>query len=284
MTAQPTPTPNGALSQLRAERDHLTPTLQRAASYLLEQPKAVLYQSITDVAEACGCAESSIIRLCRELGFKGFQDFKLALSADLAGKPSETKGQPETTRDVVTQARVDMQTALNETDAMLDPKQVDAAVAIILGAKQVLTVGQGASGITGQDLSYKLLRVGFSAFSLPDPHLAAMAAAVYPAGSVVIGISRSGTTIDTVHTLEVAKTRGCKTVAITHRGKSPLTRLADVTLFSASAEGPLSGGDLASKVGQLLVVDVLFKSILLRRETAAEAVRLTASVVSDKNL
>ena len=284
MTAQPTTTPSGALSQLRAERGHLTPTLQRAAGYLLENPQAVLYQSITDVADACGCAESSIIRLCRELGFKGFQDFKLALSADLAGKPAEAKGQPETTRDVVTQARVTMQAALNETDAMLDPEQVDTAVALILNANQVLTVGQGASGITGQDLSYKLLRAGFPAFSLPDPHLAAMAAAVFPAGSVVIGISRSGTTLDTVHTLEVAKAHGCKTVALTHRGRSPLTRLADVTLFSASAEGPLSGGDLASKVGQLLVVDVLFKSILLKRATAAEAVRWTASAVSDKNL
>ena len=284
MTAHPVSTPSGALSQLRAERSHLTPTLQRAASYLLEHPQAVLYESITDVAEACGCAESSIIRLCRELGFKGFQDFKLALSADLASKPLETIGQPETTRDVVTQSHISMQTALNETDAMLDPEQVDAVVALILSAKQVLTVGQGASGITGQDLSYKLLRAGFSAFPWQDPHLAAMAAAVCPVGSVVIGISRSGTTIDTVHTLEVAKAHGCKTVAITHRGKSPLTRLADVTLFSASAEGPLSGGDIASKVGQLLVVDVLFKSILLRRETAAEAIRLTASVVSDKNL
>ena len=284
MSAQPTHTLSGALSQLRAERGHLTPTLQRAADYLLEQSQAALYQSITDVAEACDCAESSIIRLCRELGFKGFQDFKLALSADLAGKPSATKGQPETTRDVVTQARVNMQAALNETDAMLDPEQVDAAVTLLLNANQILTVGQGASGITGQDLSYKLLRAGFSAFSLPDPHLAAMAAAVYPAEGVVIGISRSGTTLDTVHTLEVAKAHGCKTVAITHRGKSPLTRLADVTLFSASAEGPLSGGDLTSKVGQLLVIDVLFKSVLLKRETASEAVRRTASAVSDKNL
>ena len=210
MTAQPIPTLSGALSQLRAERGHLTPTLQRAADYLLEQPQAVLYRSITEVAEACNCAESSIIRLCRELGFKGFQDFKLALSADLASKPSGTKGQPETTRDVVTQARVDMQTALNETDAMLESEQVDAAVTLILSAAQVLTVGQGASGITGQDLSYKLLRAGFPAFSLPDPHLAAMAAAVFPAGGVVIGISRSGTTIDTVHTLEVAKAHGCQ--------------------------------------------------------------------------
>lgn len=166
MTAQPTLTPNGALSPLRAERGHFTPTPQRAASYLLEQPQTVLHRSITDVAEACGCAESSIIRLCRELGFKGFQDFKLALSADLVGRPLATKGQPETTRDVVTQARANIQAVLNETDAMLDLEGVDAAVALILGAKQILTVGQGASGITGHDLSYKLMRAGFPAFSL----------------------------------------------------------------------------------------------------------------------
>ncbi len=284
MTVHLVSTPKGALSQLRAEREHLTPTLRRAADYFLEHPQTVLYQSITDAADACDCAESSIIRLCRELGFKGFQDFKLALSADLASKPVALKGQPETTGDVIAYARLGMQAALVETGAMIDPDQIDAAVTLIMGAQQILTVGQGASAITGQDLSYKLLRAGFSAFSLPDPHLAAMTASVYPAGGVVIGISRSGTTIDTVHTLEVARAHGCKTIAITHRGKSPLTRCADVTLFSSSAEGPLSGGDIASKVGQLFIIDVLFNSILLKHEPAAEAVRRTAEAVSEKNL
>ena len=276
--------PSGALSQLRAELEHLSPTLKRAASYLLENPRKVLYQSITEVAEACSCAESSVIRLCRELGFKGFQDFKLALSADLASAPLEAMAQPKTTQEILTHARLNIQTILHETGLMLDIAQLERAAELITNAKQVLTVGQGASGITGQDLSYKLLRAGFLALSHSDPHLAAMAASVAPAGSVVVGISRSGTTLDTVHTLETAQLWNCKTIAITHRGRSPITRCADVSLFSSSAEGPLSGGDIASKVGQLLIIDVLFKSVLLRREAAAEAVRRTAAAVSEKNL
>ena len=277
-------TPSGALSQLRAEFEYLSPTLQRAAKYLLKHPQKVLYQSITEVAEVCSCAESSVIRLCRELGFKGFQDFKLALSADLASAPLEAKAQPETTREILTQARLNIQTTLHETGAMLDLAQLEQAAKLIISAKQVLTVGQGASGVTGQDLSYKLLRAGLFAFSQSDPHLAAMAASVAPSESVVIGISRSGTTLDTVHTLEIARLRGCKTIAITHRGKSPITRCADVSLFSSSAEGPLSGGDIASKVGQLLIIDVLFKSVLFRHKAAAEAVQRTAAAVSGKNL
>ena len=74
----------GALSRLRAEQTHLTPALRRLAEVVLASPQEAIYQSVTELADLAGVGEASVIRLCRDLGFKGFQDFKLALAADLA--------------------------------------------------------------------------------------------------------------------------------------------------------------------------------------------------------
>jgi DNA-binding MurR/RpiR family transcriptional regulator len=100
---------------------------------------------------------------------------------------------------------------------------------------------------------------------------------------VVVGISRSGTTIDTVYTLERAKEQGSKTIAVTHRGKSPINRFADISLLSSSAEGPLSGGATPGKVGQLLIIDVLYRTLLWKYAEANEAIHRTATAVSEKN-
>lgn len=77
----------GALSRLRAGQKHLTPALKRLAQVVLASPHEVIYQSVTELAEVAEVGEASVIRLCRDLGFKGFQDFKLALAADVAISP-----------------------------------------------------------------------------------------------------------------------------------------------------------------------------------------------------
>ncbi len=54
---------------------------------MLASPHEVIYQSVTELAEGAEVSEASVIRLCRDLGFKGVQDLKLALAADVAISP-----------------------------------------------------------------------------------------------------------------------------------------------------------------------------------------------------
>nr|WP_183986122.1 MurR/RpiR family transcriptional regulator [Deinobacterium chartae] len=274
--------PAGALSRLRSQLDLLTPALQRAARYVQENPHAVLYQTVTELSEASGCGEASVIRMCRDLGFKGFQDFKLALSADLAAAPSPA-GPADSTADLVRHALEGARGALEETRKVLDLAALEDVADAVARAPQVLITGQGASGITALDFGYKLLRLGKPAQAHQDPHLAAMTASVLPAGSVVIGITRSGSTVDTVHVLRIAREAGAFTVAVTHRARSPITQYADRVLSTASPESPLTGGAVSSKIGQLLVLEALYLLLARHLEAAGEAVRRTAEAVVEKS-
>jgi DNA-binding MurR/RpiR family transcriptional regulator len=75
------------LAQLRSVQSSLTPVLERIAAYALSHPHKVIYHTVTELAEASGTSEASVIRFCRDLGYAGFQDFKLALAVDLASHP-----------------------------------------------------------------------------------------------------------------------------------------------------------------------------------------------------
>ena len=270
----------GALSRLRAQLDLLTPALRRVAAHALAHPLDVIYQTVTELAGASGSGEARVIRLTRDLGFHGFQDFKLALAADLAQEPA-TEGAAETPADLILQAVRRTQTAISETHKVLEADALGAVLDLLAGASAVLVCGQGGSGVTAQDYAYKLLRLGVPVWAPPDAQLAAMRAATLPPGGVALGISCSGSTTDTVHCLRQAKLAGARTVAITHRAKSPITRHADHVLYTASPTDSL-GGAVATTVGQLLVLEALYRGLSLRLPQAAESLRLTAAAVTEK--
>ena len=273
----------GGLARLRGALNHLTPAARRAARYILSSADRVLYQNITEVAEASDCGEATIIRLCRSLGFKGFQDFKLALSADLASEEPTTTALSGTTEDLLSLAAQQARIVLDETQKVLDLDELQRVISVLMTATQVVICGQGASGVTALDFAYKFLRLGIVCATYRDPHLSAMRAANLGPGAVVIGISRSGSTIDTVNTLRIARSTGAFTALVTHSVRSPAAQYADAVLFSASPEDPLSGGSVPSKIGQLLILEVMYRTLASRLATAPAAILRTAAAVSDRN-
>lgn len=273
----------GTVARLRSSLQSLTPALQRVAEFALEQPEDVIYLSVTELAERSGSGEASVIRLCRDLGYQGFQDFKLSLTADLAASnvtspSSDLEGTPA----IIAHAVHSAERALEETAQILEPETVDRVVDALETAKRIEVYGVAASGVTAQDFAYKFVRLGLNALAQTDPHLAAMSAANLTRNTVAIGISRSGSTKDTVHALELARRTGAFTVAITHRSRSPITA-ADAVLYTSSPESPTEGGAVSSKVGQMLVLEVIFTALLARLKGGREAVRRTAEAVVDKS-
>ena len=275
-----------ALTALRNRNGTLSPVLQTIASHVQANADRVLYQTIIELAESCRVSEASIIRLCRELGFKGFQEFKLALATDLAVRPVAvpSTSAPATTIEIADHVVREAQQVLIDTREMLDVAALDAVVDALATARRIHVFGVGASGATARDFVYKFVRLGLAAATHDDPHMAAMTASTLTPDDVVFGISRSGTTKDVVHVIEVAKERGARTIALTHRAKSAIAFAADLVLTVPAPESPLSGGAISSKIGQLITLDILFSALALRFETLARAVELTAASVADKNL
>ena len=277
----------GALSRLRAGLPYLSPALKRLGEAVLATPKDVVYQSVTELAEGAGVGEASVIRLCRDLGFKGFQDFKLALAADLAVRPQGENGNRNADdadlENVLDRVTREAQGALGETRAMLRGAGLEPVLTALLQTDQLLVFGAGASGVTAQDFAYKFLRLGYRVLAPADAHLAAMTAATLPKDAVVIGITRSGSTLDTVRVLDLANAAGTTTVVVTQRPKSPAANAAKHALYTAHPESPLTGGSISSKMGQLLLLDALFAALLTRRPDAEAQVAATARAVTDRN-
>ncbi|MEH7301364.1 MurR/RpiR family transcriptional regulator [Neobacillus drentensis] len=274
------------LVMIKSIYQSLTKAEQKAADFVLANADETIYSSVTLLAEKARVGETSIIRFCRKLGFKGFQDFKLSIAQDLVNPTEQVHGQIQETDSIETICKKITShnvSALNDTTNLLSKKELMKATEALINARKIYFFGLGSSGITATDAKYRFMRLGFNADCATDAHIMAMNASLVNKEDVVVGISSSGSTKDLVESVKVAKDNGAHIIALTNHAKSPVTLLGDTVLVAASKETPFHGGAFASKIAQIHVLDLLSTTIgMHNKELSFHAIEKTAKAVVDK--
>ena len=276
-----------SILKVKSIYDSLSKTELKIADYIFANCEKVIYMSVTELAHECKAGETSIIRFCQKLEYKGFQDFKLALAKENIDDSTHIHGnkiiEGNDIPSIVNQIRNNNIAAINNTASLLSFKNIDLTAEKISKASIVDIYGVGASSFTAGDLTYKLLRLGINVRNYADNHLELMSAATLNKRSVAIGISFSGCTRDTVDALKTAKENKAYTIAITNHLRSPITNYADLSLFTSAEETPLRSGALTSKIAQLFILDILYTVIAVKiKEKAYNNLDKTAKSVVDR--
>ncbi|MYL33932.1 SIS domain-containing protein [Pontibacillus yanchengensis] len=282
MNQQP-PIQGKLVSTINSYYPSLTKSEQKVASTVLENIEAVLYGSVTDLADRAGVGETTALRFCRKIGFRGYQEFKLAIAKDLSNPTSEEHDseKPVTlSQSLATHAKH----TIDETLQMVDDQTVDECIDALNAAHTIHFFGVGTSGVTAMDAKMRFLRIGFRTDAIIDPHVQSMTAATLGEGNVVVGISVSGSTKDTIDSLSIAKENGATVIVITHYVRSPITKIADYVLLSGGRQSPLEGGSIGAKMSQLYLIDILSTGLAIyRKEQSVGMKQKTADSVVDKS-
>ncbi|MGY3572182.1 MurR/RpiR family transcriptional regulator [Vibrio sp. SCSIO 43135] len=269
--------PKNLLVRLRSNIEPLSKKLRLVADYILENAHDVQFQTITDLARNTQTSEATVVRLCRDMGYKGYSDFRMALAVDLSQTASQTQSKIEgDICDVSAQSAVD---SLQDTAKLIDRKSLKRICELVHNATFIGCVGVGASSIVGRYLAYRLVRIGKKAIMYEDTHLAAMSAGQSCEGDMWFSVSSSGSTKEVIHAANLAYKRGTPVVSLTNISHSPLSAVSNELLVAARPEGPLTGGAFASKVGALLLVDAMVNTLLETYPQYGESVMETAEVV-----
>jgi len=282
------------LLALRQRIPTLSKAERRIAERILENPSIVIEGTIKELAVYCGSSQASVARLCQSVGFSGYRDFRMALASAVSREQADRDhfqvadadiDPVDSALDVVTKVAYQEARAIEETARALDLVALDRVVDAIRAAPRIDIFGVASSGLTGQDLHQKLHRIGFTSYCWTDTHLALTSVALSRPGCVAIGISHSGLSVETYHSLEVAKAAGATTVAITNFPESPLGTLADLVLATSARETRYRSGAMASRIAQMALVDFLVVRLLQGNyEAADESLRLTYDAVQAHRL
>ncbi|MEU8589269.1 MurR/RpiR family transcriptional regulator [Streptomyces sp. NPDC048664] len=272
--------PAGTLARIRAAQPSLAPSERRVAEAVLGDPAQAAELSISALAGRADTSVATVMRFCRAIGISNYPQLRIALAAAAAREhalggerpaPGTDISATDSLDEVVKKIVYNEVRALEDSGAGLDIEALGRAVDAVAAARRIDVLGVGASGFVGQDLHQKLHRIGRTAFIWTDRHAALTAAALLGPGDVVVAISHSGETEDTVEPLQAAAEQGATTIALTNVPRSTLARSADLVLTTCARETPFRSGATVSRIAQLAVVDCLFVGVAQRSFDATTA-------------
>jgi DNA-binding MurR/RpiR family transcriptional regulator len=243
-------------------------TERKIADYILKNPNKIIHSSINQLAEDLDVADSTVFRFCKRIGYKGYQAMKIALASEVVSPLQDIHEKVDAGDSVETIAtkvfRTNIKT-IEDSLSIFNEEQLQLAVDGIVASDSIEFFGSGGSSIIALDAFHKLVRTGLKVNAVMDTHFQLMAASQMTKNDCAVLISHSGSSKDILHILNVVKSTGAKTIAITNYAKSPLSAAVDIPLYTVSEETEFRSEALSSRIAQLTLIDVLYVNILMKR-------------------
>lgn len=251
--------------RIRSIYDSLSNAERKVADYFLNNMENVFNLPIAVLAQEAGVSKVTWVRFCKAIGFEGLKDLKKALFSQMQKPTDESTAAPfSDIREIVSMQMLiegikqNSIQAMQDTAELLDPNSLEKAARTITNARSVRIFGVGASGIVGEDLQTKLMRINKNTYFSADHHIQLTYAATMTPQDVAVLISMSGKTKEILEILDLAKQCQTPIIALTRYSKTPLTHSSDIVLYISTPEISIRSGAMSSRLAQMMVIDALF--------------------------
>ena len=245
----------------KSESQNATVTERKIALYVKENLEKVLHCNLLELAELIGVSDASMVRFCKSLGYKGFQEFKIRVAMEAI--PTEIA-------------------ALQRTVQTLDMKNIKQVAEILGKASRIVFAGTGGSMIVARDAHHKFLKIGIHVCAVEDKDIQLMEASLLTPGDVLFAVSHSGNNLHVLRAAEVGKSCGATVVGLTSEGKNRLSKIADYTITTISEETIFRSESASTRLAQLAVMDSLIAIVAFQDyDKSFQAIYKTRASTSD---
>ncbi|HTV70935.1 MAG TPA: MurR/RpiR family transcriptional regulator [Rhizobiaceae bacterium] len=275
------------LKRIHATLDTMAPSDRQIGQFIVDNPDRMLRLSSAALAEEAGRSQSSVVKFSQKLGFAGYQELKLAVSEAKAQEWKAPAGMVHGSIELSDGHRVVMQklaasklSSIQQTISVNSEQDIDRVLALLDKAARIHLAGVGASALVARDFSYKLMKLGRNVLHDSDSHVQMASASTLGCKDVMVAISHSGASFETLRIAEAAKKRGAPVVVVTSLKDSPLSRVADVLLYTVADEERVRSSSITARDAQLTLTDLLFILLVQRQEDANDYIHNSEDAVS----
>lgn len=236
---------------IKEKYNSLTKTEKKIADKLLSNNIHADEYSLIELSKILNTGEATIIRFSRKLGFKGYQEFKLALSKEALENENTNFD------NFVDKVGLSTKKIINDSVNEVDKANIVKAVKILNDSNRVLLFGVGVSGYSAKIAEQRFMRNGLHSHAVTDGHFQAMEASLLCKDDTVLAISNTGYSKDTIESVKIAKNVGAKIIALTSDTNSTLAKEADLVIQSFGKKEFLNGGSFGTCIAQLFILDMM---------------------------
>jgi DNA-binding MurR/RpiR family transcriptional regulator len=252
--------PIDLVSRIQRIEDELSPAERRVAEAVAADYEATTLLTIGDLASRAGVSQPSVTRFCRSVGCSSFGEFKVRLATTLTVAAVYLRSDRVFDDDAGQLAKSVMARAANairDCLEQLDTTAVGRAITAIANCSRLDIYGQGGgSAAIGEDAKLRFFRLGLPVCAYSDGHQQRMSAATLRPRDVAFAISNSGRSKPVVGAVEIARSYGATTIALTRPG-TPLAEVAEIVIPVAIAEDANVLMPTSSRYAHMAVIDTI---------------------------
>ena len=255
------------IEDIQSRLDSLNKSERKVAEAILRDPSAATRYSIAALARAADVSEPTVNRFCRGFSATGFPDFKIRLAQSIAtGTPyvGQNVEPDDNVAEFADKIMLSTIASLDKARQALDPKALATAIDYLIQAKQINFFGMGGSAPVALDAQHKFFRFNIPVMSYDDALMQRMVAAGSSTGDVIVMISYTGRTRETVDIAKIARANGATVIGITNPD-SPLADACTVVLEVTAPEDTEVYMPMSSRIIHLTVIDILATGVTLKR-------------------
>jgi DNA-binding MurR/RpiR family transcriptional regulator len=283
-------TNDNILIKIRDMKDSLTPVERMVAEYILGNMDEIPHLSIKNLAQLSKTSDASVLRFCKTMGYSGYRNFIVSISASLGSMDEEQKDQYTDIQPgddlsiIISNISRNNMKSIDDTLSVIDRNEVDRAVKALRRSNRIVFFGIGASGLVGMDAEQKFTRINKMCHTYTDGHSQLTAASLLEKNDVAIFISNSGDTVEILDALEIANKNGACSIAITKYNKSELADKAKIVLSISTPELTIRSGAMGSRIAMLTVIDILFAGVASAEyQNVKKYLRKTHNILASKH-
>jgi len=264
--------------KLKDNISKLAPGERKIAEYLLNNLDDLNGLSSKNMSMIVGVAQSSISKFCKKMGAKGFSELKLSLLLEHNKNQAEIKRNPHLhgstnsndTLPIIAEKLLHSNIeSMRNTIDNLDFEKLEEVINLIDKSHKIQIIGIGGSALVAQDLTNKLLKIGYSAIFNLDTHAQISVTQTLHSDDLLIALSYSGETNEIVLAANVAKKCKAKIIAITSYCDSRLKKIADINLITVSDESKWRSSSLSTRIAQASIIDIIFVGLIRLNDKAS---------------
>lgn len=256
------------------DQHNFTNTEIRIADYIIQNITKIPTIYIEDLAKLTYTSHSTIIRLCKKIGYDGFRSFKLAISSVVYSElhlPGEVDAnfpfkQEDLTMDIAKNMADLTIDTVKKTLAQLDEELLQSVAEMLYNSERIFLFSRGDSQVRARSFQSKLVKINkFAIISEEYADVAWNASNLTP-NDCALFLSYGGISPHNNRILQHFSNEKIPTILITGNSNSDLIQLATKTIVVVQEEYDfVKIGTFASQVAFEYILNTLY-SVLYAKE------------------
>lgn len=249
---------------------NLSDSQKYVLDYIFDHVQEIEKLSIKELGKLTFSSPATIVRLCKNLGYRGFEDFKKDFLEEYAYLNTHFHdidvNHPFHKNDsylaVASKIGTLTKETVDDTLSLLDYQSLKQAVSIILKANNIHLTAISFPLMYGYDFQLKMRRIGKNVQIIDIPGEQLFADSIINSNDCALIISYSGETPTIKQMLQVYKRKKIPVIAITSISSSTLRDNSDIALSITTREKLYSKiAGFSNQISIKLVLDILYSCI-----------------------